>query len=355
MRGLRMLGVAAVALAVGMFGAGASFAQDDDHTTYTQPVNALVMPFDATSGRVSFFVVSNVSGVSPTSDPDRAIPAVSTHWSYWSEDCQHLADVYACLTLNDTVVVDPTAIQSLDAGNNAYGPVVNLSGKRGFVVVSAYSTGEVCADASYEGYLPIDDALVGTYTLADIGSGAALGADAIGLGLNTDESGCSANAYQRYLDHLTPGSGFDCHTDLPDIATDAIDIQTFRPESLNLSAVVLLDLVEQAGSGPVRDIEVGPRTGGTTMNAVYYDNTETATSLPDVRVRCAEFNTLVPGDGNLIPNSVRGLSAGLFRLSHFEPEIGRGTGHFVYAVYGQAVGQFGAGANGKYRVLGSVQ
>ena len=65
MRGLRMLGVAAVALAVGLVGASSSFAsQDDVYTSYTQPSNALVMPFDASNNRQSFFVVSNLGGFS---------------------------------------------------------------------------------------------------------------------------------------------------------------------------------------------------------------------------------------------------------------------------------------------------
>ena len=51
MRGIRKLGVAAVALAVGVLGAGKSHALiDDPFTSYTQPANALVMPFDRDDG-----------------------------------------------------------------------------------------------------------------------------------------------------------------------------------------------------------------------------------------------------------------------------------------------------------------
>ncbi len=332
MRGLRMLGVAAVALAVGLVGASSSFAsQDDVYTSYTQPSNALVMPFDASNNRQSFFVVSNLGGFSNFGN--QTLAGVTTHWSYWSENCDHLADVYACLTLNDTVVVDPTNIRSVDAANQAYGPSINLSGKQGFVVVTAYETGPECGDASYAGYKPVDNAIVGTYTLADTTSGASLGADAIGLGLGSDNQ----------------------HTQLPAITTDAIDIQTFRPDSLDLSAVILLSLKEHAGSGATSFVEVGPNNKTITTSVTYYDNTETATSLPDAEVNCAEFNTLTPGTGNLIPGTVSGLSAGIFRMGSFEPNIGGDTGRWIYAVYGQAVGRFGAGSNGKYRVLGSNQ
>src|SRR5262245_42954760 len=121
MKGIRKLGVAAVALAVGMLSASYSVASEDDiYTSYTQPANALVMPYDAETGHQSFFVVSNLAGISPTSDPDRFIPAVTTHWAYWSEDCKHLADVFVCLTLNDTIVVDPTDVRSIDSTNNPF-------------------------------------------------------------------------------------------------------------------------------------------------------------------------------------------------------------------------------------------
>ncbi len=347
MKGFGKLGVAAVALAVGIFGAGFSHATPDDpYTSYTQPANALVLPFDATDGRQSFLLVSNLAGISPTGT-DRAIPAVTTHWSYWSETCKHLADVYVCLTLNDTVVVDPTDIRSIDAGNNKYGPDVDLTGERGVVVVTSYSTGEICSDASYEGYLPIDGAIVGSYTLADIDSGAALGGDAIGLGLHYDDH-CNPDADVRFIQRLNDPD-FDCHTELPKLNTDALEIQTFNPESLDLSAVVFVSLQEKSGSGDgVQDIEVGPRTGAATGSAFFYDNTEAQTSLPDVTIKCVTFNSLIPGDGNLIPDTVSQLTSGIFRLSGLRTQMGGETGRWIYGIYGQSLGQFGAGSNAKY-------
>jgi hypothetical protein len=142
---------------------------------------------------------------------------------------------------------------------------------------------------------------------------------------------------------------FDCHTQLPKIVPTAIDIQTFSPESLDLSAVVVLSLKEAGGNGPSTAVEVGPNSANITADAVFFDNTEAATSLPNVVVRCAEFNSLIPGAGNFIPDTISGLTAGIFRMSNFTPAIGGDTGRFLYATYGQAVGQFGAGTNGKYR------
>ena len=98
---------------------------------------------------------------------DGFIAGVTTHWSYWSENCDHLADVYVCLTLNDTVVVNPSEISAIDAGNNPIGPQIDLSGKQGFVVVTAYATDEICSDSSVRGDVLVDDAIVGTYTIAN--------------------------------------------------------------------------------------------------------------------------------------------------------------------------------------------
>jgi len=228
-------------------------------------------------------------------------------------------------------VVDPTNIRALDADNQPFGPEINLRGKRGFVVVTAYKTNNNCSDGSYAGFQLVDDAIVGTYTLADTSSGASLGADAIGLGLEDGD-----------------------HTGLPRGVVTDVDLQTFRPDSLSLSAAVLINLEEEAGWGPTGN-EVGPG-GSISADLTYYDNTETATSLPGISIGCAKFASLKPGvDGSLIPGSFSGLTAGILRLSGFEPNIGGDTHRFVYAVYGQAVGQFGAGSNGKYRILGSNQ
>ena len=329
MRGIRKLGVAAVALAVGMLGAGKSHALvDDPYTSFTQPANALVMPFDETDGHATFFLVSNISGLSPAGDG--FIAGVTTHWSYWSEDCSHLADVYVCLTLNDTVVVSPADVSAIDAGNNPIGPQIDLSGNRGFVVVTAYATDEICSDSSVRGDVLVDDAIVGTYTMANIESQASFGNDAIGLGTDF----------------------FGDYTELPKAGYDKFTIQTFNPETLDDSVVVLLSLKEKSGSGSTAAYEVGPNTANTRIDLVYYDNLEIPTSLPEAVVNCAEFTTVIPGVGALIPDTISLLSSGILRLDNFTPAIGGETGRFIYGIHGQAVGNFGGSSNMKYKLTG---
>lgn len=332
MRGIRKLGVAAVALAVGMLGAGKSHALvDDPYTSFTQPANALVMPFDERDGHATFFLVSNIAGLSPAGDG--FIAGVTTHWAYWSEDCSHLADVYVCLTLNDTVVVSPSDVSAIDAGNNPIGPKVDLSGNRGFVVVTAYATDEICSDSSVRGDVLVDDAIVGTYTFANTEVGSAFGNDAIGLGTDF----------------------FGDYTELPSAGYDKFSIQTFNPETLEDSTVVLLALQEKSGSGSTAPYEVGPYApvvGGIRADVVYYDNLEIPTSLPERIIRCATFTSTIPGEGSLIPDTISLLSSGMVRLSNFTPAIGGETGRFIYGIHGQAVGQFGGSSNMKYKLTG---
>lgn len=336
MRGIRKLGVAAVALAVGVLGAGKSHALiDDPFTSFTQPANALVMPFDVTDSRVTFLLASNLSGLSPAGDG--FIAGVTTHWSFWSDDCAHLADVYICLTLNDTVIVDPRELSALDAGNNPIGPQIDLSGERGFVVVTAYATDEICSDSSVRGDLPVDDAIVGTYTFANTESEASFGNDAIGLGLNP-------------TGEFTQLPGDD-DPFFEDFLFDKFTIQTFNPETLDDSVVVLLSLREQAGSGRTADIEIGPNTANTRADLIYYDNLEIPTSLPEVNIRCATFTSLIPGAGSLIPPTISLLSSGILRLDRFTPAIGGDTGRFIYGTHGMAVANFGGSSNMKYSVI----
>ena len=173
MRGIFKVGVAAVALAVVMAGATRSEALiEDSYTSFTQPANALVMPFDNTSDWTTFMLVSNVAGTSPTEAGE--ILGVSTHWAYWSETCEHLVDVWVCLTLNDTIVVDPLNISAVDVNNTPIGPVTDLSGERGMVVVTAYETDEICSDGSIRGFRLVDNAIVGSATRANIKSRQAL-------------------------------------------------------------------------------------------------------------------------------------------------------------------------------------
>jgi len=232
-------------------------ATNDDRVSLNQPATELVMPFDATAGKASYLLVSNPYASS------REAAAVTTHWIFWGDNCQELANFSICLTLNDTVVVDPTNMRAIDANNEPTGPAINLSGKRGLVTVTAYETDRGCNDYESTGEVLASNALVGTFTVADTGVGYSFGNDAMGL---FAEGGSVV---------LPPQSEVDRYV-----------FQVLNPSTVQASLVVTSWL--QVGS----DGTAAPVSAGRSFFTTFYDNVETATSLPNVTVGCADFRTV---------------------------------------------------------------
>jgi len=177
---------AALALLLLGLGAGPATALDDLRSSERQPGAALVAPFDVGAGHASFLVVSQIGGRD----------AVATHWTFWSESCEHLLDVWICLTAEDTVVVDLSDVRAVGEEDDRCGPVANLAGERGFVVLTAFEPGPNCIDPIRR--VPVDDAIVGSFTIASLATSSAFGADAVAYGL--DDSG----AYVARPDHELP-------------------------------------------------------------------------------------------------------------------------------------------------------
>ena len=334
MRGLAKRSVYPVSLLVGCVAVvlsgprPASALIDDVFTTRTQPATALLMPFDATEGHTSFLLVSNVAGTSTENSG-----ALTTHWTFWSDSCAHLVDVNICLTINDTIVVDPLAVQGRDASNAPVGPTVDLSGNRGFVTVTAYETDAACSAASALGFKLVRQAIVGTATLAILESSASYGFDSVGL--FADPSGSFVDLPDYFLS--------------PDGSTGFLAVQAYNPETLTDSQVVVLAVAENTGD---LEGEIGPIGRNVTANCAYYDTVEAATSLPDVTISCAEFASLSPGaEGSLIPGFVSLLSSGVLRMSNIRAgSVPVGFDNWVYGFIGQSVESFGGAWSAKYQV-----
>src|SRR5882724_3304273 len=132
----KLSAVAAIVAVVVAFGASASAGvRSAGDLRYAQAAGVLVMPFDTTSSRVSFEIVSRTAG-------GAVGPLLRTHWVFYADDCRHLADVFIGLTDVDTVVVDPTHLQAQTQtvnppANHPQGPIADLSGERGVVIVTA--------------------------------------------------------------------------------------------------------------------------------------------------------------------------------------------------------------------------
>jgi hypothetical protein len=304
-RNLIALGMAA-ALALGLSGTSSAFIGDDGYS-YTQPGAELVMPFDATEGMATFLIVSNIGGVS--SDAAQ----VSTHWTFWSDTCDELTDFSVCLTLNDTVVINPRDMNAIGPNNEELGPNINLDGNAGVVTVVAYETNAACGDFRQTGANLVDNAIVGSFTVADTAAGYSFGNDAFGLG--TDD----ADDPTRVI--LPPP---------PPQEAVSFDLPIFNPETVDVSWVFLSHL-RSFSSGPVE-----PANAALRFSTSFIDNLEVPTSLPDSSVGCAEFLSVQPDP---IPGNILLNSSGLVRLV---PLSGVNANNYLYGVVGQAVGAYGA-------------
>jgi hypothetical protein len=328
-------------------------AELGDTVTTLQPAVALVMPFDVTEGRASFQLVSRIGGES--GDP------LATHWSFWSESCDHLADVFICLTPRDTVVVDPSALQGqIQTGqdNINTGPVINLTGEKGFVTVTAFD-----ADINSQTCDVIDpetptatQALVGSWVVANTSTNAAFGNNAIGIVNGQD---------------LPAGEDFF----LTGPVAAGLFLQTFNPLDLQDSEIFFIGLAFPAGNAAFAEAEVGPipaalpNGSAVCCNAQYYDNLESFVSLPDICLTCSSTAKIAENDSladidlpAIIPASIPAETSGFVRLTNCQvgsddtgaAPIGSTTINgidlttFLFAYHGMAVGPFGTSTLGRY-------
>lgn len=329
----------------------AGFAAETTPQGLHRAGSTLVLPFDVTDGKASFLTVSNVSGVTSTGsggfegeedDFDDAfsqtaqlgshILGVSTHWAFWDESGEHLVDTFQCLTLNDTVVVDPRRLASQDVGNQDIGEVFDLSGRRGFVVVTTYATDVLCRAPSEIVPFPIPGGLAGSFTIADIASGSAFGHSALALDFDEDSG----------------------RTVLPNDEITSLVATTLNPSTLERADLILIALEEQRGPGVYGEIEVGPAAEPIRLSAAFMDTTEIPTSLPDVTIGPATFAS-ISGPAlsdesaaapltRLLPTGLEIESSGMLRMQPTDVEIGLDTGRLVIGFYGQTLGEFGGGA-----------
>ena len=292
------------------------------------PASALVMPFDATAGSASFLVASHPA------DP-AASGAVRTHWAYWDDACAPLLDALVCLPADATVVVDPTRIDGVAGARG------DLSGRRGFVTVTAYDAAAGCAaDDTGSAHLA-GEALLGSFTLASLAAGVSFGGTAIALPL--DPSG-------SFVD-LPGGDG---------AYQSALRLPTFDPARLDVSRVILLALRERAGVGTFRAAELGPALDGSESlraGVRFADKDGASFVLPDASFGCAAFTSLRREDvPTLIAPGGAGdaiASGGLLTLEN--PRAGDrvlGGTSWLFGFHAQAVGSFGVLAEGD-ALLGS--
>lgn len=385
---LNFVGAAALVLAAV---SGASAQVDTSISglmTHVEPAVSLVMPFDVTRDHVSFEIVSRRGG---------GVSVVATHWSFWSDSCDHLGDVFICLTDNDTVVVDPKAVQSQlqpGAENLNVGPVLSFENSRGFITVSQFEAdteAQSCRIRDLENGLLETPTLVGSWVIANSRSNAAYGNNAVGF---TD--GTTPQALPDTTQYFNDGRS-------------GLEFQFFNPADLEDSEVYVIGLASPNGNSEFEDIEIGPIPANLDdglalcCNAEYYDNIETNISLPDLCFTCSSFSALteelaetdrcaggsnsgdtcesdsdcsdsVCGEHYLIPTSKVPNTSGFLALSNCyaangdaenaivdlgeEPTILTAAGEdqtvFPVAFHGMAVGPYGMAVSGKYTLAADL-
>jgi len=286
---------------------------------------ALVGPFDQTQGHKTYVTASSPGAFSPST----GIPAVVVHWTFWSDSCQHLADFNTCLTRDDSVVLDVSDMGGIDAENVPLESRVDLTGYRGSYTAHAFEADDRCRDPADRGFVLVEDAIAGTWSIANTRSNAAFGDRAQSLRIDPETHAIA----------------------VPDRKFTALDLPFFNPESLNDSEVIILAVVEGFGDLPG---EIGPPQGRVVIatQVKACDTQETCISLPDLQLSCALYSTLVPSPGGLIPETLMPGSSGFLRLSSprfvvSDPAI-VGDSTWLYAWHGQQLGAYGTGSRGTY-------
>ena len=284
---------------------------------------SLVAPFDATEGKTTFLTIYNPECGGENNK-------CSLHLSFWGENpvegeeefCPHLVDFSTCVTRNDIAVIDVTAMRSQDGNQVEVGPVRNVSGDRGIVVVTAYETDEDCTPASLDSGI-VSTGIAGGFTIASLDSQSAIGSDMVVL--DKAEDGNYVNLSDDFLDRVVTSS--------------------FNPNTLDPTGTysVVISLAENVGA-PAFPGEIGPNGSVFSGSTTLYDNFEVPTSLPDLRTSCVEFLS----DGEVIGDNVTVDSSVTVALSNLTVDgLPVGVDTDVWALRAFSLGVFGGDTWGR--------
>lgn len=283
-----------------------------------RPANAVVMPFDTLRPRArTSLTLSNPTGTSPYQGSE--VLGVSTHWAFWSETGSRLADVLICMALGQTVEVDPRDVSSLGLVHTPIGPAFDLSGTRGFVVITAYQTDPICSDPSSRGFQPVDDALVGSFAISEKGPSRGYGGTGVGLPLGEDGA----------------------HTVLPGYTLNRLQtsVRIGEKAKKTFSRIVFIALQERSGAGDYSDIEVGPADGDTTALVGYVPGASLIPlALPSLSFSSARFTSVFDFFPAGYEDRLRPIGALDFADIRVGGQpIGSGNGTYVVGLHGQVV------------------
>ncbi len=307
----------------------------------TERAGGLLMPFDATADHTSFFIVTT----RPETDERPSSPVV-TRWVFWDgETCESIAQIFVCMRAFDTVVVDPSLLQSLDLDDERVGASTSVVGRRGFVTVTAFAPPSTSATSCKPALPPeplsiVGRTLSGSFTIANTATNAAYGGSAIAF--------ASSGGTEPYLTML--------HREAVEVESS---IALYRPESLEMSELILVAVAERTG---LSSAEIGPLPAPYRARSVptFVDRLGAPSSLPDVALGCTLFTTVLPGRG-LLPLSAVGFSSGYISFDSWwhaaaedETDSYPGVAR-VFGFHGQAVGPYGTMTRSTHAFRGSAK
>lgn len=261
------------------------------------PDSSVVMPFDATGARTTYFTMS-------WSGPQNA----SARWTFYDESGEVVAQVTrAILSSGGTDVVDIARFANRVYENGALveeGPPRSLVGRRGFVVVDAGDQPE----------------LVGSWSIANTASNSAFGGSAAGFGT----IGALA-------------------------AAPVIAGTTFNPQSLEDSLLILVAL-NPAGASVTSLTDGGAPPGGTLMDVSLELRGNAGDGIIATRSLALSSSALVSSLPALFPGAVLNSSATIVAFADEGAGYADGpldpdgdTGISIIGWYGQTLGPYGTG------------
>jgi len=278
---------------------GAAAAQNVIGPNTDFPDANVVMPFDATGSRVSYFTLSYVGNND-----------ISAQWFFYDESGKLLTQVSrAILSAGGTDVVDIGRVSNRVYLNNQLveaGPIQSFVGKRGFVVVTGND----------------EPWLAGAWTIANTSTNAAFGGSAAGFGV---------------IGGLA--------------AAPSLVGTTFNPASLQDSELILIAL-NPAAAGTVTSITNGNAPpGGILMKATIELRGNAGDGLIAQRTFDMSSSALFSSIGGLFPGSSLNSSATIVTYADegpayaaYDPDTDN-TGLAIIGFYGQTLGAFGTGQN----------
>lgn len=337
MRLLRFAAAAAcwlgVALGVHVLAFG---IEDDPAMSFTAGGAAVAIPYDLTEkGGLQKISFGNISNIGCKSPPDVLGPVnqCAVHMAaYLSDGCKHEVDMWLCMTLDSTIPIDPTSLQSKHYDPNTrstvgFGPTLDLSGTRGNITFTSYATDRNCTPAS--GVL-VDDGLVGDWTISDNSTSSTCSGPGLVHGLDETKS---------YVQLVEPGMNLD-----------RVRVLSFNPsliEPLDIGIILQENQGQEVG-------ELGPIDGRVEARSLWCDGqSEACVSRPDLESTCQFFDEQSePFDGG-----------GHFRLSGFEyfapgstdgVPFGSAAGVMGYAFRCQQLASQGANSVGRYTLTAAT-